>query len=78
MMNAVARKRIRATVTVQPGDSPIVLGFGPAINLEATVAEAHDLAVQLVDALGRLRDRETTSYRPSPKDEQARRGGGGG
>ena len=45
------RKRFHATVTVQAGDWPILLGFGPAINLEATADEARALAVSLCDAI---------------------------
>ena len=56
-MMRLRRKRFYATVSVQPGDYPIVLGFGPAINLEATIGEAMALGHAIADAIELARQR---------------------
>jgi hypothetical protein len=52
------RRRFRATVSVNregSGCYPIILGFGPAISFEASIDEAHALAVELVAAIEQAR-----------------------
>jgi hypothetical protein len=54
MMRLRGRKRLRATVAVghgEPGQPPSILfGFG-VFTIESDLEEAHEFAVQLVDAL---------------------------
>jgi hypothetical protein len=44
------RRNCHARVAVQPGDAPIVIGFG-IVTFEATVDEARDLALAIVNAI---------------------------
>jgi hypothetical protein len=44
------RRKFHATVAVQPGNAPIVLGFG-IVTFEASIGEARDLGLQIVDAI---------------------------
>jgi hypothetical protein len=50
------RKRFRASLTVTDDCAyPIILGFGPAITFEASIDEARDFALKLVDAIEQAR-----------------------
>lgn len=49
------RRKFRASVQVQAGPSPIVLGFGPALTFEAGIAEAVHLVEDLIGAIEQAR-----------------------
>lgn len=49
------RRKIRATVQVQAGPSPVIIGLGPGLTFEATTDEAVQLATDLIDAIAQAR-----------------------
>ena len=48
------RRNFHATVALQYGELPVLLGLGPTLTFEMKAAEAQQLAVDIVDALERL------------------------
>lgn len=49
------RRKFHATVQVQVGPSPIVIGLGPALTFEASIEEAVQLASDLIEAITQAR-----------------------
>lgn len=49
------RRKFHATVQVQTGVAPVVIGLGPGLTLEATIDETVQLATELNDAIEQAR-----------------------
>lgn len=50
------QRRLRASVTLQHGDRPIILCLSPGLTFELDADEGQQLASDLVDAVVQLRD----------------------
>lgn len=49
------RRKFHATVQVQAGPSPIVIGLGPGLTFEAAIDESVQLATDLIGAIEQAR-----------------------
>jgi hypothetical protein len=50
------QRRLRASVTLQHGDRPLILCLGPSLTFELDVTEGSQLATELIDAIMQLRN----------------------